>query len=181
MEVSFGKTKLVKLLYLIDVEYQRRFSRKLTGLDWVFYHYGPYSPAIDEILKQIDLDIPQEDVVTASGHPAKIFKPSKYIDSEFEYSTGAAKPIVDRVINQWGFEELNPLLSYVYFHTEPMMDANRGDSLDFSKITRQIPERKQVSVQIPKEQIERMRAKFRQTKEYHLSQSLDIKCQYLHA
>jgi hypothetical protein len=38
------------------------------------------------------------------------------------------------VLKKWGLEELNPILSYVYFHTEPMQDAERGDTLDFSKI-----------------------------------------------
>jgi hypothetical protein len=66
IRASFGKTKLVKLLYLIDIESYRRYSRRLTGLDWLFYHYGPYALEIDQALKQIDLIIPQEDTITTS-------------------------------------------------------------------------------------------------------------------
>ena len=47
-----------------------------------------------------------------------------------------ARPIVDRVLREWGEQELNPLLSFVYFHTEPMANAHRGQALDFSRIQR---------------------------------------------
>ena len=167
MEIGFGKTKLVKLLYLIDVEYQRLYSHKLTELEWIFYHYGPYAFALDDVLKQLDIDIPQEKAVTASGNRAKIFKPIKEIHSEFENSSDVKKYLVDRVIDQWGLEELNPLLSYVYFHTEPMQDAHRGDILDFSKIIHPLAKNKLVYLQIPKEQQQDMRKKFKQIKEHH--------------
>jgi len=167
MEASFGKTKLVKLLYLIDVEFHRLYSRKLTELEWIFFHYGPYTHTIDDVLRQLDLDIPQEEVLTASGHKAKIFKPPREIHSEFENSSGAEKYLVDRVINQWGLEELNPLLSYIYFHTEPMQDAHRGDILDFSKIIHPLPTKKPVYIQISEEQQQSMQNKFEQTKEHH--------------
>jgi len=167
MEIGFGKTKLVKLLYLIDVEYQRLYSHKLTELEWIFYHYGPYAFAIDDVLKQLDIDIPQEEAMTASGNRAKIFKPIKAIHSEFENSSDVKKYLVDRVIDQWGFEELNPLLSYVYFHTEPMQNAHRGDILDFSKIIHTLAKKKLVYLPIPKEQQQDMRKKFEQIKEHH--------------
>jgi hypothetical protein len=135
MEASFGKTKLVKLLYLIDVENYRLFSHTLTGLDWVFYHYGPYAFEVDQTLKELDLDIPQEEVLTGAGHKATVFRPSWDADAEFEsQASSVEKLMVDRVIAEWGLEELNPILSHVYFHTEPMKDARRGEVLDFAKI-----------------------------------------------
>ncbi len=135
MEAGFGKTKLVKLLYLIDVAFYRVCSRKLTGFDWIFYHYGPYALVVDDVLQQLDIDIPQEDVITTTGHKAKIFRVPKHLDTDFEEKASSLeKLVVDQVLREWGLEELNPLLSYVYFHTEPMKGAQRGETLDFSKI-----------------------------------------------
>jgi hypothetical protein len=169
MEVSFGKTKLVKLLYLIDLEFYRLYSRKLTEFEWVFYYYGPYAYAIDDVLKQLDLDIPQEVVVTAAGHKANIFKFPKYLTAEFEdKSSNLQKSVVDRILNEWGPEELNPLLSYVYFHTEPMQDAQRGEILDFSKISRPSLQTVKKTVQIPEEQTQNLRRKFKEIKKYRL-------------
>ena len=36
MDVGFGKTRLVKLLYLIDVENYRRRRATISGLEWRF-------------------------------------------------------------------------------------------------------------------------------------------------
>ena len=37
------KTKLVKLLYLIDLIFYRRFRSTLTQVRWFYHLYGPYS------------------------------------------------------------------------------------------------------------------------------------------
>src|SRR5690348_15440932 len=55
-----GKTKLLKLLYLSDIEYFRVFRRTLTGFDWRFYLYGPWAPQFDEILQRLD----QQDAIS---------------------------------------------------------------------------------------------------------------------
>jgi len=133
-EVSFGKTKLIKLIYLIDVEFYRSFSRQLTNLEWIFYHYGPYAFSLDQTFSELELDIPQEDVFTTSGKKAKVFRLEEHVKSDLENSTGADKIIIDRIVKSWGHSDLNPLLSFVYFHTEPMATAEHGELLDFSKI-----------------------------------------------
>lgn len=151
MDCAFGKTKLVKLLYLIDVETYKVKSRTFSGINWIFYHYGPYAFEIDEALKQLEIDIPQENVKTYSGFNAKIFKPYKSLTSNFEESTGFQKMLVDRVLETWGPEDLNTLLSYVYFHTEPMENAVRNAKLDFSTIQR--PSREMNRIIVTKEDV----------------------------
>ena len=53
MGIGFGKTKLVKLIYLVDVENCRVRRETLAGLEWVFYHCGPYSFGIDAALAEL--------------------------------------------------------------------------------------------------------------------------------
>lgn len=135
--IGFGKTKLVKLIYLVDVENYRARRKTLTGAEWVFHHYGPYSFAIDEALAELDFDIPQESASTVGGRAAIVFKPSRDVESRLgERVRTSELRLVNRVIGEWGETELNPLLNHVYFHTEPMEDAARGEALDFSKIPR---------------------------------------------
>jgi hypothetical protein len=43
------KTKLVKYLYLADVEHYRRTGKQLTGFRWIFHHYGPWSVEFDDL------------------------------------------------------------------------------------------------------------------------------------
>jgi hypothetical protein len=130
-----GVTKLVKLLYLIDVEYYRRHRKLLTGLDWIFYHYGPYSLEIPDIICSLDLDIPQEDVSIGDGRIVHQFKPVYKQEVDIlEVMPTSDVMLVEKLIDKWALEDLNKLLSYVYFDTEPMQDAEVGQSLDFSKI-----------------------------------------------
>jgi uncharacterized phage-associated protein len=41
LDTSVSKTKLLKLLYLADIEHFRTTGETLTGFDWIFYWYGP--------------------------------------------------------------------------------------------------------------------------------------------
>ena len=142
MQAEFAKTKLVKLLYLVDVENYRRSRRTLSGLHWYFYHYGPYAFEIDDALDELSLDIPQESVKTGSGHNAIVFRPDRSMRSRLgDFVDTPELRLVDRVIQKWGEMELNPLLNHVYFYTEPMTDAERGELLDFSTIQRHRPQR----------------------------------------
>ncbi len=141
MNVGFGKTKLIKLLYLVDVENYRRRGATITGLKWRFYHYGPYAPEIEDALRALELDIPQDSVTIGTGHTATVFRPNQRLRPRLgAYVSSAAElRLVDRVIREWGEEDLNPLLNHVYFFTEPMRHAERGEILDFSAIPRQRP------------------------------------------
>jgi hypothetical protein len=42
--------------------------------------------------------------------------------------------IIGDLVKKWGGADINRLLDYVYFETEPMENAHRGDILDFSTI-----------------------------------------------
>jgi len=47
--------------------------------------------------------------------------------------------LISNIVKQWGDADLNQLLDYVYFETEPMQEAKRGELLDFSLIEPQEP------------------------------------------
>jgi len=164
MEAEFAKTKLVKLLYLADVEGYRAYGRTLSGLEWRFYHYGPYARDIDVALRQLDLDIPQEEILTEAGRRAIVFKtPRDALTDWEERIPNREKLILDSVLTRWGLEELNPILDYVYFHTEPMIQARRGEVLDFSAIQRRLPQaRRQHRGELPPEKLEPLRTRFQQ-------------------
>ena len=56
VEGTANRTKLLKLLYLCDIEYFRATGETLTGFDWVFYLYGPWAPEYDNLLKQLEAE-----------------------------------------------------------------------------------------------------------------------------
>jgi hypothetical protein len=111
------KTRLVKLLYLAEVEYHRRTGKRLTALDWRFHHFGPYAAALSDQLGNPNVDtlawsiIPRQKI---EDHDAQI--------------------AIAEVVHEWGDADLNALLDYVYFETEPMQGSKRGETLDFSLV-----------------------------------------------
>ena len=45
-----------------------------------------------------------------------------------------ARALLSTLVKKWGDSDLNTLLDHVYFETEPMENAKRGDLLDFSQL-----------------------------------------------
>ena len=128
-----NKTTLVKLVYLVDVECWRKLGKPATGLEWHFHHYGPYSA-------ELERDINDNAFVRVFGNrrsgygfsPSSDWKEAQAaFNARFE---PAVRKVADGVVRQWGLEGLETLLEYVYFETEPMQEASRGETLDFSKI-----------------------------------------------
>src|SRR5437879_4243988 len=56
LEGTANKTKLLKLLYLADIEHFRATGETLTGFDWIYYLYGPWTPEYDDLLKQLEAE-----------------------------------------------------------------------------------------------------------------------------
>ncbi len=130
-----AKVKLVKLVYLADVEHWRHWGKPISGLKWLFYHYGPYALEFEDYLRQIEL--PDIEVRTGSGHVATTWKvPKNYALDIDPYVDKSEKRTLNRVVDKWAMEDTDTVLDYVYFETEPMQDAVRGEELDFNAIER---------------------------------------------
>ena len=132
-EGTLSKTALVKLVYLVDVEYWRRCGRPVTGLEWRFHHYGPYAAELDREIDGNPLFLVHGSRKTGYGFSSS---PAwREIQAAFNPNyEPVVKNIADGVARQWGLEDLDTILEYVYFETEPMQGAERGETLDFSKI-----------------------------------------------
>ena len=128
-----GKTALVKLVYLIDVEYYRGYEKSATGLLWQFHHYGPYAAELESVINH-------NRFVEMSGGRDSRYRFSKSEDwreihrNYTAQFTVPVRRVAENVIRQWGLEPLETLLDYIYFETEPMQGAERGEFLDFSAI-----------------------------------------------
>ncbi len=123
-------TRLVKLMYLSELEYYRLNRRRLTDLEWKFYHYGPYPFGLRDLLGEPLID-------TSEWKGGKVSKQLMLDEDKFMNVTAEAEleALISEVVKMWGDADLNQLLDYVYFETEPMQTARRGDALDFSAVT----------------------------------------------
>lgn len=164
---AVGMTALIKLVYILDVEHYRRYSTLATGLNWWFHHYGPW-------VKELEAAILNNPYITVSGGTVSrrgyhFDRDASWQEIQGKFLSEYGRPveiIANSVVSDWGLEPLDVILDYVYFETEPMQDARRGDVLDFSAIpplergTRNIqPEG------LPEETLTRLRQKMQQRRD----------------
>jgi hypothetical protein len=126
-DITLNRTRLVKLLYLIDVERVRSRREPLTGLNWVFFHYGPYAYELIDTLEAME----GSELVASQWHDSVLYRAASNAPDADDWNAGTRRT-VDRVIERFAPLDLNELLDYVYFHTGPMAEAHRGQPLDLS-------------------------------------------------
>jgi hypothetical protein len=142
--VSLHRTKLVKLLYLIDVDRVRARRAPLTGLEWTFSHSGPHAVEVAETVQAMtdtDLAMPTwKESRLRRGAPAA---------PDGEDWPASTKSTVDRVMDAFAALSVDELLDHVYFHTGPMRAAVRGEPLDMDAARSDTPPRRSVPLAAP--------------------------------
>lgn len=139
-EGSASKTKLLKLLYLADIEHYRKAAETLTGFDWVFYLYGPWANEYDVLLKQLaDEGVLRSEGWTAGGQEGERLSAVESVDLGRAIKDNDTLLRTRRLVDVWADQGVPTLLDYVYFETEPMQGAEKMARLDFSKVIREVP------------------------------------------
>ncbi len=146
---ELGMIHLIKYLYLADLAYSEHHNGETyTGLNWEFYHFGPWAKELFQRIEPALLSIGAEKKVYPSTRYEKdcvrwlIQNDEMYdkLDSEISIIiTGA----VQRSVHKFG-SDTEGLLHFVY-KTVPMLQASPGEILNFTphKFTRQQPEKTQ--------------------------------------
>jgi hypothetical protein len=134
------KTKLFKYLYLIDVEWFRNKQALFTGFDWIFYHYGPWSTDCESLYAELKKgDYIRVKLGSRPDLDTEFVQSTEPVELEKVIDDFRMEGVVRTIIDTWADRQLGDMLDFVYFRTEPMEGAERGKSLDFSKIDMNIP------------------------------------------
>ena len=151
-------TRLAKFIYLIDLEHQRRHGKTMTGLDWVFHNYGPWSFELPDICGRMGYQLGQEEFVSRLGWRGRLLE----VPYQQEFPDGLTYSIevmINGLLKIWADRETSDLLDYVY-RTEPMRQATRGEALDFSVVQRG-SRYVNLHIDIPDEEARRLRESLR--------------------
>jgi len=122
-----AKTKLLKLAYLAEVYYKRISKERLTKQIWLFWKYGPYFGEFEKIIRNESyFDRPEQ---ADDFYPVEVKEELNLVKLNIE-----EKIAILRALDH-ADDELNQILDFVYFDTEPMIKAKtRGEILDFNSI-----------------------------------------------
>ena len=160
------KTKLLKLLYLFDVEFYRVYRRTYTGFGWKFFHLGPWAPEYDDSLETAIVRDLIKRRISSSEYEVELLYPSQKIELDTILTNVKDEYILRGVLNLWGPCSTGEILDYVYFQTPPMEAGIRNQPLDFSTIPEDKPTSySRISSEEPKTKLIKLRAAFKKKKE----------------
>ena len=129
------KTKLLKLLYLFDVEHYRIHRKIFTGFSWKFFHLGPWAKEYEEAVGNlVAQEILIESASTKPEYDTKFYRtPHPHsLDNIFQSLKDWAA--LKSVLQTWSESTTGEILDHIYFRTEPMEHGIRNEPLDFSSI-----------------------------------------------
>jgi hypothetical protein len=136
------KTKLLKLLYLLDVEYYRVHRQTFTGFNWKFFHLGPWAREFDPLIEElVRTEALLESTSAKQDYDTKFFRAAEPRDTRGVFSTFADESLLLSILNTWSEASTGEILDYVYFRTEPMEHGVRNEPLDFSSVKQERPEK----------------------------------------
>jgi hypothetical protein len=165
--------RLVKFVYLADLYYARYAKGEtLTGCPWAFVHFGPWCKQVNEAINRAA----NNGVILAQKNPSQYDDAKDYrvfwVEDTEEPKVVEALPLyvwskLQWAIHKWGDDSFG-LLDYIYFETEPMLDAKPGALLDFRR-SQMPPVQKKIQLKrIPntkldeaKKNVARLREKFK--------------------
>lgn len=124
-----GKARFIKYLYLLDYFYAQAKGSKLTSIEWKFHKTGPSSAAVDKYLNRIS-----NEYKFTWKKQVKLF-PVHKIKKELIDRDWPVNYVVTQKLFSFNKKTLEELVDYTN-NTEPMLNARKGDVLDFSSVPR---------------------------------------------
>ena len=121
--------RIIKYLYLLDLEYYNRHYKTFTGIEWIKHTYGPYFLAWPNVVNEIGYRLTVKEVKTERGNGLTYRVDEPYrIDDKVPFGV---QKMIDRIIKRWGDEDLEAILDYVY-KSFPIENSKFKEELDFT-------------------------------------------------
>jgi hypothetical protein len=133
------KTKLLKLLYLFDIEWYRGHEETFTGFDWIFLHLGPWTPEFDDVLDKYVANEFLKKKRFKDEYDTELITTDETIRLDKLFDSRDDERLLEELVKTWARVPTEEILDHVYFRTEPMEKAARKERLDFSKVSKQPP------------------------------------------
>lgn len=136
---ELGPIHLVKFVYLADLAFAERSGGvSFTGAEWRFHHYGPWSPAVHNVVRATAAEIAAQVITTSTKFENDAVRWAiQNLDDADEIERDAERDLpspvvfaVRRSVKDFGHDTTG-LLHYVY-GTVPMLRAAPGELLDLS-------------------------------------------------
>jgi hypothetical protein len=126
--ITVNRGRLVKLLYLVDVERVRTRRQPVTGIAWILGRQGPTAPGLEATLRDTATRERNETRWGRSVTHESFRDPSRGDDW-----IAGTKMLVDGVVRNYAGLDSDALRDYVETQTGPMLDAVPGEPLQLDR------------------------------------------------
>ena len=133
--VGISKIRLIKFLYLADVQSFRLSGQKATPYKWLFYHYGPWTVEAQRDIEECVMEgviVPQAFAPEEEAGEITLYRATGPDPNLYQSFSTGLEFAVRAEIDRWSRAPLNLFLNHVYFETPPMRNAKRGEVLRFA-------------------------------------------------
>lgn len=128
------KTRITKMVYLVDWYSALEFQEQFSGINWYFDHYGPYVSDVLDVADD-DKDVKIKETVSAYGGVKYIVEPKdKNKKLEVNLSEKERK-LIDQVIKDTEDLSWNKFIDFVY-DTAPIKKKNKYSNLDLVELAK---------------------------------------------
>lgn len=129
---DLNKTRLTKLVYLIDWETAQRQKDVSSGIKWYFDNYGPY---VQDVMKEAvsDEHIQINEGLSNYGGPKYTFQIKELGLQDLKNLDKQEREIIDDVIESTKDLSFNNFINYIY-NTLPVIKTPQYEFLDLIKI-----------------------------------------------
>ena len=130
---ELSKARLNKIIYLVDWKSAIDRDKKITNIDWIFNHYGPYVREIENLIS----DDERFHIISTKniyGNEKNLITLKEDID--FQEPDEEDKEIIDFVIDKTKKFNWKKFIELVY-STYPIISQERGTELDLLALARE--------------------------------------------
>lgn len=150
------RTEILKLLYLTDLDYYKKYGEKYTQLDYIFYKRGPWTEKFHHILDDMKgEEIWESKSKREDGEDFSLYGLTGQTPRRETEIDSDAKTIIDNYLFIFSESQLIHLLEFVY-KEEPMASTKVGDPIDFSKIVLTVRDERERYRQKRRKQLEKV-------------------------
>lgn len=127
---ELGITKLMKLVFLADIEHMQLYGERLCDIEWGWYNFGPFSPSVYGAVETLDAEGLVQDVLMTER---RTIRRAGMLENETPTCLHARhRYAIRRILSRYGKLSL-PAIKQVAYATETMQNAKQGERLDISR------------------------------------------------
>ena len=128
-----GRTRLMKLVYLSDVEAAHRLKCPVSEARYYSYTHGPFSREVLESLRQMrGFWLEEEEVFNPNGENAYRYSISAFPHQVLALPHSEAA-IAEEMSERWGRASLREVLEHVY-NSEPFASTDIGADVSLDRV-----------------------------------------------